>query len=90
MNIDFTTRQIYCAALAEASSELEQISVEIEELSRRRSRIEKAVAVLKGQIDVNRPAAITLVWRKDKRPSLSVETRVRFVEKTTKLSNQEQ
>jgi hypothetical protein len=87
MNTDFNQQQIYSAALAEASSELEQISVEIEELSRRRSRVEKAVAVLQRQVDGKAPSNITIVWRKDKRPNLSVETRVRIVEKLGKLSN---
>ncbi|HUB30605.1 MAG TPA: hypothetical protein VL967_12950 [Terracidiphilus sp.] len=87
MNTDSNQQQIYSAAFAEASSELEQISVEIEELSRRRSRVEKAVAILKGQVDGSRSTPIVIVWRKDKRPNLAVETRVRFVGMATKRAN---
>jgi hypothetical protein len=86
MNTDSNQQQIYSAALAEASSELEQISVEIEELSRRRSRVEQAMAVLKRQVDGSRTAPIVIVWRKNKRPNLAVETRVRFVGVTAKVS----
>ena len=87
MNTDSNQQQIYSAAFAEASSELEQISVEIEELSRRRSRVEKAGAILKGQVDGSRSTPIVIVWRKDKRPNLAVETRVRFVGMATKRAN---
>jgi len=75
----------YFAAFAEASSELEKLAGEIEELSRRRSRIEKAVAVLKCQIDLDYPASPTvsdanptIVWKRALSEGLKVETRVRF------------
>jgi hypothetical protein len=77
MNNEFNT-EAYCAAFAEASSELEQISIEIQELALRRSRIEKAVAVLKGQIDFELPPPGTiLVWKRALKPGLKIETRVR-------------
>jgi hypothetical protein len=71
-------QQAYSAALAEASSELEKISGEIEELSLRKSRIEKAVSVLKGQIDFSLPMGITIVLKKSRRANLYVQTRVRL------------
>jgi hypothetical protein len=84
----------YFAAFAEASSELEKIAGEIEELSRRRSRIEKAVAVLKCQIDLDRPASPTvsnanptIVWKRIIAPGLKLETRVRFSETERDFSN---
>ncbi|MGA7109382.1 MAG: hypothetical protein WBV28_02580 [Terracidiphilus sp.] len=71
-------QQAYSAALAEASSELEKISGEIEELSLRKSRIEKAVSVLKGQIDFSVPMGITIVLKKSRRPNFYMQTRVRL------------
>jgi hypothetical protein len=72
-------QKAYTAAFAEASSELEQISIEINELALRRSRIEKAVAVLKGQIDFDLPAPGTiLVWKRALMPGFKFETRVRI------------
>ena len=70
-------RQAYCAALAEASSELQQLSVEIQALVQRRSRVEKAVAMLKGQIDPSRPSSASiLVWKRSLKPGLKIQTRV--------------
>jgi hypothetical protein len=74
----------YCAAFAEASSELQKIAGEIEQLRLRRARIEKAVAVLKCQIDLDYPLPTiaatqpTVVWKRALMPGLKVETRVRF------------
>jgi hypothetical protein len=80
MKIDMN-QQAYSAALSEASTELEQISTEIEELTLRRIRIEKAVAVLKGQIDFQRPAPGTIVvWKRALKPGLKIETRLRVKE----------
>lgn len=82
MKIDMN-QQAYSAALNEASTELEQISTEIEELTLRRVRIEKAVAVLKGQIDFQRPSAGPIVvWKRALKPGLKVETRLRVKDAT--------
>jgi hypothetical protein len=80
-------QQAYSAALAEASSELEKISGEIEELSLRRSRIEKAVSVLKGQIDFSVPVGITIVLKKSRRPNLYIQTRVRLKDEAGDSAN---
>jgi hypothetical protein len=83
------TQQAYSAALAEASSELEQISVEIQALNQRRMRIEKAVAVLKGQIDLNRSNGGTiLVWKRALKPGLKIQTRVLLKDAGSKSSNE--
>jgi hypothetical protein len=85
---DDMNKQAYSAALAEASSELEQISSEIQELNQRRTRIEKAVAVLKGQIDLNRSNGGTiLVWKRTLKPGLRVQTRVMIKDAGLKPSN---
>jgi hypothetical protein len=86
MNNDFN-KQAYFAALSEASSELEQISTEIAQLTLRRSRIEKAVDVLKGQIDFDFSAGTTLVMKKARRPGLYVQTRVRLKDEEVKAAN---
>lgn len=63
---------------------MEKIAGEIEELSRRRSRIEKAVAVLKCQIELDYPAPTAaatnpnVVWKQVLMPGFKLETRVRF------------
>ena len=80
-------QQAYSAALAEASSELEKISGEIEELSLRKSRIEKAVSVLKGQIDFSVPKGITIVLKKSRRTNLYVQTRVRLKNEADSSAN---
>jgi hypothetical protein len=74
------TKQAYCAALAEASSELEKISTEIQALNQRRASVEKAVAVLKGQVDPNRSSSTLLVWKRTLKPGLKVQTRLSLKE----------
>jgi chorismate mutase len=81
-------RQAYCAALAEASSELEQLSIEIQALVQRRSRVEKAVAMLKGQIDPSRSSSANIVvWKRALKPGLKIQTRVSLKDAGQKPSN---